>query len=46
MSELPKVAGVEELGRVLLSGRKRPLKSKRNKHVPPIGAVAGQEHWK
>jgi hypothetical protein len=39
-AQVPKVVGVERLGRVLLSHGK-PIHSRLNKIVPPIGFVAG-----
>jgi hypothetical protein len=41
ITDLPQIAGIEELARVKLSTRRKPLKSKPNRHVPPFGAVAG-----
>jgi hypothetical protein len=41
VASLAGASNVEQSGRALISGKSKPIRSRRNKHVLPIGHVAG-----
>lgn len=41
VANLANTSNVEQSGRVLISGKNEPIRSRRNRHVPAIGNVAG-----
>jgi hypothetical protein len=41
VARLPNAKNIEQSGRVRISGKEKPIKSRLNKHVPPTGRIAG-----